>query len=317
MLTIGVDIGGTKVAAGVVDHDGQILDKVKYPTPADDPGGLAAVVARAVGELRERRSGKGEDVRAVGVGVAGFVDEDRATVQVAVNLGLRNEPLRERLEGLVGLPVVIENDANAAAWAEARFGAGRGSDHLVCITLGTGIGGGLVMDGRLHRGRFGVAAEVGHYRVVPHGRRCPCGNQGCWEQYASGRALVAEGRERARTDPRGAERMLKLAEGDAEGISGHVITQAALEGDAAALDCFRTVGEWAGAGMADLAAILDPECFVVGGGVSDAGAVLLEPIRDSFARHVPGRPNRRPAEIRLAELGGEAGIAGAGDLARH
>ncbi|WP_116244392.1 ROK family glucokinase [Nocardiopsis sp. FIRDI 009] len=315
MLTIGVDIGGTKVAAGVVDLDGKILDKVKYPTPADDPEALADVVARAVRELRDRSPE--EDCGAVGVGVAGFVDEDRATVQVAVNLGLRDHPLRDRVQERVGLPVVVENDANAAAWAEARFGAGRGSGHIVCVTLGTGIGGGLVLDGALYRGRFGVAAEVGHYRMVPFGRRCPCGNHGCWEQYASGRALVAEAQDRARTDPRKAERMLKLADGSVERLQGPIVAQAALEGDAAALECFAAVGEWAGLGLADLAAILDPECFVLGGGVSDAGAILLDPVRASFARHVSGRPNRRLAEVRLAELGGEAGIVGAGDLARH
>ncbi|WP_017614355.1 ROK family protein, partial [Nocardiopsis salina] len=165
MLTIGVDIGGTKIAAGVVDPNGQILDRVKHPTPSEDPRALAEVVARAVDELRERRE-EGE-IGAVGVGVAGFVDEDRATVQVAVNIGLRDHPLRDRVQERVGLPVVIENDANAAAWAEARFGAGRDSDHIVCVTLGTGIGGGLVLGGRLHRGRFGVAAEIGHYRMVP------------------------------------------------------------------------------------------------------------------------------------------------------
>ena len=315
MPTIGVDIGGTKVAAGVVDHDGQILDKVKYPTPANDPGQLADTVAKAVEELRGRIPDT--PIEAVGVGVAGFVDEDRSTVQVAVNLGLRDEPLKERVQQRVELPVVIENDANAAAWAESRFGAGRGSDHIVCVTLGTGIGGGLVLGGELHRGRFGVAAEVGHYRMVPHGRRCACGNHGCWEQYASGRALVAEGQDLARTDPVRAERMLQIAGGTVDGIGGECITQAALEGDAAALECFRIVGEWAGLGLADLAAILDPECFVLGGGVSDAGDILLDPVRASFARHVSGRPGRRLAEIRVAELGGAAGIVGAADLARH
>ncbi|MFI6579088.1 ROK family glucokinase [Nocardiopsis sp. NPDC050513] len=315
MLTIGVDIGGTKVAAGVVDPDGRILDKVRYPTPANASEELADVVARAVRELRDRRT-EGDCV-AVGVGMAGFVDEDRATVQVAVNLGLHDHPLRDLVQERVGLPVVVENDANAAAWAEARFGAGRGSDHIVCVTLGTGIGGGLVLDGRLYRGRFGVASEVGHYRMVPFGRRCPCGNHGCWEQYASGRALVAEAQDLARTHPRAAERMLKLADGDVERVQGPIVTQAALEGDAAALECFASVGEWAGMGLADLAAVLDPECFVIGGGVSDAGRILLDPVRASYARHVSGRPYRRLAEVRLAELGGEAGIVGAGDLARH
>ncbi|WP_028649649.1 ROK family glucokinase [Nocardiopsis sp. CNT312] len=312
MLTIGVDIGGTKVAAGAVDDEGRILDKVKYPTPSHDPEGLADVVAHAVHELRGRH-----ECGAVGVGVAGFVDEDRATVQVAVNLGLHGYPLRDSVQDRVGLPVVVENDANAAAWAEARFGAGRGNDHIVCVTLGTGIGGGVVLAGELYRGHFGAAAEVGHYRVVPYGRRCACGNHGCWEQYASGRALVAEAQDRARTDPQAAERMLKLAEGEIERVQGPVVTQAALEGDAAALECFAAVGEWVGLGLADLAAILDPACFVIGGGVSDAGSVLLDPVRSSFARHVSGRPYRRMARVRLAELGGEAGIVGAGDLARR
>ena len=314
MLTIGVDIGGTKVAAGVVDPRGQILDRVKYPSPSNDPQGLADVVARSVEELRGRQ--KQGTVRAVGVGVAGFVDEDRATVQVAVNLGLRNDPLKKRIQERVGLDVVIENDANAAAWAEARFGAGRGIGDIVCVTLGTGIGGGIILNGELHRGRYGVAAEIGHQRMVPHGRRCPCGNHGCWEQYASGRALVAEGQDLARTDPQSAARMLELADGVVEQVGGHVITQAAMEGDEGALACFRSIGEWAGLGLADLTTILDPACFVLGGGVSDAGAILLEPVRDSFARHVPGRPGRRLADIRLAELGSGAGIVGAGDLAR-
>lgn len=315
MLTIGVDIGGTKVAAGVVDPDGQILDKVKYPTPSGDPGQLAEVVAKAVEELRGRRPD--DTIEAVGVGVAGFVDEDRATVQVAVNLGLRDEPLKERVRRRIELPVVIENDANAAAWAEARFGAGRGSDHIVCVTLGTGIGGGLVLGGRLHRGRYGVAAEVGHYRVVQHGRRCACGDQGCWEQYASGTALVAEGRDLARTDPVRAARMLELAGGDADRVDGECMTRAALEGDTGALGCFERVGEWVGIGLADLAAILDPECFVLGGGVSDTGDIILGPVREAFERNLSGRPNRRPAQVRLAELGGEAGIVGAADLARR
>lgn len=314
MLTIGVDIGGTKVAAGVVDDRGQILDQVRYSSPANNAEGLADVVARAVRELRDRRP---EPVQAVGVGVAGFVHQDRATVLVAVNLGLRDDPLKVRIQDRIGLPVVVENDANAAAWAEARFGAGCDSGDLVCITLGTGIGGGLVLGGELYRGRFGVAAEIGHYRMVPDGRRCACGNHGCWEQYASGRALVAEGQDLARTDPVAAERMLTLADGRVENVEGQAITKAALEGDWAALECFRTVGGWVGLGLADLAAILDPECFILGGGVSDAGATLLDPVRASFARNVSGRPGRRLAEVRTAELGGDAGIVGAGDLARH
>ncbi|MFC3998728.1 ROK family glucokinase [Nocardiopsis sediminis] len=312
-LTIGVDIGGTKVAAGVVDPDGLIRDEVTHPTPGGDAEALADVVGRAVAELRERRP---EDaIAAVGVGTAGFVDEERSRIVLGANLGLADEPFKDRLRRRVDLPIVVENDANAAAWAEVRFGAGRGSRHVVCVTLGTGVGGGIVMDGELKRGRYGVAAEVGHYRVVPYGRRCGCGNHGCWEQYASGRALVAEAQDLAKNDPARAARLLKPAGGDTARITGPDITRAALEGDDGALECFRTVAGWVGLGLADLAAILDPECFVIGGGVSDAGDILLEPVRESFARHVTGRATRRLADIRIAELGSKAGIVGAADLA--
>ncbi|MFC4561529.1 ROK family glucokinase [Nocardiopsis mangrovi] len=312
-LTIGVDIGGTKVAAGVVDPGGRILDEVTHPTPGGDGEALADVVGRAVAELRERRP-EGE-IAAVGVGTAGFVDEERSRIVLGANLGLADEPFKDRLRRRVDLPIVVENDANAAAWAEVRFGAGRGSRHVVCVTLGTGVGGGIVMDGELKRGRYGVAAEVGHYRVVPYGRRCGCGNHGCWEQYASGRALVAEAQDLAKNDPARAARILKPAGGDIARITGPGITRAALEGDDGALECFRTVGGWVGLGLADLAAILDPECFVIGGGVSDTGDLLLEPVRRSFARHVTGRATRRLADIRIAELGSKAGIVGAADLA--
>src|SRR5258708_19104875 len=202
------------------------------------------------------------------------------------------------------------------AWGEARFGAGRGEDFLVCITLGTGIGGGIIADGRLFRGRFGIGAEFGHVRVVPEGRRCGCGNRGCWEQYASGNALVHEARDLARVAPAMAARLLELGNGTPEGISGPAITQAATEGGMAALECFRTVANWTGQGLADLAAILDPAAFIIGGGLSDAGDLLLGPIREAFANALTGRGHRVTADIRIADLGSSSGIVGAADLAR-
>jgi glucokinase len=311
-LTIGVDVGGTKVAAGVVDEHGQILEKVRRPTPSTNPQETAEVIAEVVGLLKD----KYEDVVAVGLGAAGFVDSTRSTVLFAPNLAWRDEPIKEKVESRVGLPVVVENDANAMAWGEARFGAGRGEDFLVCITLGTGIGGGIIVDGRLFRGRFGIGAEFGHVRVVPEGRRCGCGNRGCWEQYASGNALVHEARDLARVAPAMAARLLELGNGTPEGISGPEITQAAREGDMAALECFRTVANWTGQGLADLAAILDPAAFIIGGGLSDAGDLLLGPIQETFANALTGRGHRVTADIRIAELGSSAGIVGAADLAR-
>ncbi|MGB8652728.1 MAG: ROK family protein, partial [Mycobacteriales bacterium] len=183
-LAIGVDVGGTKVAAGVVADDGTVLATTRRPTPSYSPDDVEHTIADVVTELR-----RDHDVEAVGLGAAGFIDVDRSTVLFAPNLAWRDEPLRDEVAKLIGLPVVVENDANAMAWGEYRFGAGRGHDHLVCVTVGTGIGGGIVLDGRLYRGRFGIGAEFGHVQVVPGGRRCGCGQRGCWEQYCSGRAL--------------------------------------------------------------------------------------------------------------------------------
>jgi glucokinase len=212
--------------------------------------------------------------------------------------------------------VVVENDANAAAWAEAKLGAARGLDQVLLITVGTGIGAGFVLDGHLYRGRFGSAGEPGHYRVVPDGRLCGCGNRGCWEQYASGSALVAEARDYARRTPEAAARLLQLAGGTPDGIDGPTVTQAAREGDIGAERCFEIVGAWLGAGLADLSAILDPGCFVIGGGVSEAGDLLLGPAREAYEHMLTGRTYREFADVRLAELGPDAGLIGAAHLAR-
>ena len=310
-LTLGVDIGGTKVAAGVVDEQGRILARTRQPTPGASPDQVEDVVAACVQELQREH-----EVEAVGIGAAGFIDVTRSRILVAPNLAWRDEPLREAVEQRVGLPCVVENDANAAAWGEHRFGAGRGADDLVMITVGTGIGGGLVLGGRLYRGRHGIGAEYGHLQMVEGGRRCGCGQRGCWEQYCSGRALLRDAREIADVRPAYGRRLLELGAGQPEGIEAVEVTQAAREGDPAALECFRTIGTWLGQGMADLAAVLDPGAFVVGGGVADAGELLLAPAREAFAARLTGTGSRPLAEVRLAELGNDAGLVGAADLAR-
>jgi glucokinase len=212
---------------------------------------------------------------------------------------------------------VVENDANAAAWAEARFGAGRGQQYLVVLTVGTGLGGGLVIGGELYRGRLGIAAEFGHVTVEPGGRRCGCGGRGCWERYASGRALILEAQELATVSPAIAGRLLELAGGHAEAITGLDVTRAAQDGDEAALEAFRVIGTWLGQGMAALAAVLDPGMFVLGGGVSAAGELLREPAERSLQERITARAYREVPGVRLAELGPEAGIVGAADLARR
>ena len=311
-LAIGVDVGGTKIAAGVVDEKGSIVEMVKRPTPAANAAKTVELISAAVKELLSRY-----EIDAVGIGAAGFVEESGSKIVFAPNLAWRNELVARQVEDRTGRPVVVENDANAAAWAEATLGAGRGHDHVVMITIGTGIGAGLILNGELYRGRWGMAGEPGHYRVVPDGRLCGCGNRGCWEQYASGSALVAEARDFARRSPGAAIRLLQLAGGTPEGITGPEVTTAAREGDAGALRCFEIIGRWLGEGLADLAAILDPSCFVLGGGVSDAGDLLLDRTREAFDKGLTGRQYREHAAIVLAELGPEAGLIGAAGLARR
>lgn len=310
-LAIGVDIGGSKAAAGVVDGDGRVLELIRRPTPRMDAPRTEDVIAELVRELMGRY-----DVVAVGVGAAGWVAADRATVLFSPHLAWRDEPLRQALRTRLGIPVWIENDANAAGWAEHRFGAARGVSVVLCITLGTGIGGGLVLDGQLFRGAFGVAGEWGHMRVVPGGRRCACGNRGCWEQYASGRALAHDARELAESSPFAARRLIELA-GRAAALEGTHVTAAAQEGDPAALELVADAGGWLGQGIADLAAILDPAMVVVGGGVSEVGDLLLDPARQRYSAVLSGRGFRPELVIRAAELGAAAGLVGAADLARR
>jgi glucokinase len=311
-LTIGVDVGGTKVLAGVVDEDGVILSKSRRPTPSTSPTETADAIAAAVSEFRDEY-----EIEAVGIGAAGWIDETRSRVLFAPNLAWREEPLRDIVEARIGLPVVVENDANAAAWAEYRFGAGRGQDHLILITVGTGIGCGIIFDGHLYRGRWGVGGEPGHVRVVPEGRRCGCGNRGCWEQYCSGRALEREAREIVNSSAAAGAGLLDRAGGDPQQITGPLVTTAALDGDPVALECFTIVGGWLGQGIADLAATLDPGCFVIGGGVSEAGELLLAPARAAYEGALTGRGHRPFAEILVAELSELAGLVGSADLARY
>ena len=309
-LTIGVDIGGTKIAAGVVDERGTILERVKLATPKDSAQ-VAATIAEAVGTVREHH-----EVEAVGLGAAGFVSADRATVLFAANMSWRNEPLRARIEGLIDLPVVVENDANVAAWGEARFGAGNGRDNVVMLTIGTGVGGGVIIDGRLLRGHFGIGAELGHYRVIPDGLPCGCGQYGCLEQYASGSALTRYVKQAAAREPERAKTLLGLGDGTPDGIVGSHITAAARDGDPIALEGFAEVATWIGQAMADMTAILDPGVFILGGGVSEAGEILAAPAREAYLAKVPATGQRPLAEVVIATLGPDAGIIGAADLAR-
>ena len=225
--------------------------------------------------------------------------------------------LDKELNELIGLPVVIENDANAAAWGEAKFGAGKNQDHVMLLTIGTGIGGGLVINGNLHRGAFGVAAEFGHVRVVPEGHLCGCGARGCFEQYASGNALLRHAREAIAASPELARNLLSRGDGSVNGLTGAAITDAARDGDPVALAAFNTTAQWLGAGIATLSVVLDPRFVIIGGGVIDAGDILLKPTREAVARYMPFAGKHPYPEIIPAALGNKAGLIGVSDLARR
>lgn len=311
-LAVGIDIGGTKVLGGIVDVDGTILDTRRMETPGSDVAAVESTIAAVVDALVDSR-----EIVALGIGAAGWMDREGSSVMFSPHLAWRNEPLRDSLQGRLGRPVLVENDANAAAWAESRFGAGRGETRMICLTLGTGIGGGIVVDGHIERGRFGAAGEFGHMVIVPDGHRCECGNRGCLEQYASGNALGREARELARASSPMMQEILRRVDGDVDAIRGYVVADAALEGDPGASNLFAEVGGWLGLGLANLAAAFDPGRFVIGGGVSATGDLLLEPVRQSFSRNLTGRGYRPEATVVRAELGPEAGLIGAADLARH
>jgi len=310
MHAIGIDIGGTKIAGALVDSEGNILKESRVPTPAKDIDALVAAVVGLIEELSQ-----GHKVLGAGVAAAGFVDAAQANVIYATNLTGRNEPLKAKLEALTDIPVIIENDANAAAWAEYRYGAGRGYKHMTMLTIGTGVGGAIITNSRMLRGGFGVAAELGHMRIVPNGRDCACGAKGCFEQYASGTALLRAARELAESnDPAGA-RLRELRETVAE-LTGTQVYQAITEHDPGALRVLTELGTWIGETVASISAILDPEVVVIGGGVSAAGDLLLEPIRKAFLANMPAQGFRPELEIKTAEFVNDAGVVGAADLVR-
>ena len=315
-LAIGIDIGGTKVAGGVVDETGAITHRTRRDTPhrSTSPSVVENTIVESVEELLGQVDPA--DVVAVGIGAAGFVAEDRATVVFAPHLSWRNEPLRDALAQRIDLPISVDNDANAAAWAEACFGAARGESHVVVITLGTGIGGALIIDGHVQRGRHGIAGEFGHMQIMPGGIRCECGNRGCWEQYASGNALVREARAMIEAGSPVVADLLSRLGGEPTALTGPFITEAAREGDPTARELLPDIGEWLGTGLANLASAFDPGLFVIGGGVSAADEMLIGPAREAFRRQLPGRGYRPEARIVRAVLGSDAGLIGAAELAR-
>ncbi len=310
-LFIGVDIGGTKVLATAVSSSGRVLRTALRTTPGRRVE--ARLVEDALTEAVEEIAGT-RRVRAIGIAAAGFVDAQGERVRFAPHLPWRDEGVRARLSERWSAPVVLDNDANCAARAELAYGAvGAAGDALV-VTMGTGIGGALVLDGTVHRGYNGMAGEFGHMQVVPDGRSCECGGSGCWEQYSSGNALARFTRERLGREP---SLLDNTAGGDPDRVTGPMVTEAAVAGDPLALSAFASVGEWLGVGLANLVAAFDPEIVVVGGGLSGAGDLLLDPARAAMRGSLVGAAHRTVPPVVRAALGPEAGAIGAADLARQ
>lgn len=291
--SIGVDVGGTKVAAARLDESGRVVRRARAETESTSYSALVAGIVAAVSQLEPGAT----DV--VGLAIAGNVAADGSRVLFSPHLPLADEPLAADLHRELGLRVLVDNDANAAAWAEHAIGAGKGCEDMLFVALGTGIGAGLVLADELYRGHHGFAGEAGHLTVVVDGKACPCGGRGCWEQYASGTALVSHYRDRG-GDP---------------AVEGPEITTRAASGDATAAAAVTEVGEWLGRGLASLVAVLDPEVIVVGGGVSEAGDLLLAPARALLAQSVTGADRRPLPGVVAASLGNEAGVVGAAMLA--
>lgn len=318
MLTIGVDVGGTSVRAGVVDAEGAVLDTAQAATPGKDSA-LESAIVGVIDQLAARHP-----VRAVGLALAGFITPDRRVVRFAPHLPWRGAPVADRLAERLAdhgtLPVVIEHDANAAALAERRFGAASGSGararSIVFIALGTGIGAALLIDGRLYRGAHGVAPELGHLRVVPDGRACPCGKRGCWERYCSGTALVTTLVELLAAEPSASPMLARMAAVEARGITGRQVATAARDGDPLGRRAMAELARWLGEGLALVADVYDPELVVIGGGVSGSAPLFLDDAREHYARVVTGGHHRPLARIRTAQLADEGGVIGAAELAR-
>jgi glucokinase len=303
---VGLDVGGTKAAGLLVAEDGRVMARHVAETPAEDVEATMATLFDVIETLR-----KENDPVAVGIGGAGMVDFEAGVMRFAPNLAWRELPLRDMVSEQTGLPCVLDNDANAACWGEYRFGAGRGRRHMLLVTVGTGIGGGIVADGALFRGAHGFAAEVGHVVVEPDGPLCGCGNRGCFEQVASGRALDRLGRAAASEHPDGV--IARLAGSD--DVTGRHVTDAAGRGDPIARQIIEEVGIRLGVGIAGLVNVLDPEVVVVGGGVADIGPPLLDPARAAFRDAVLAPDHRPEVPILPAALGNDAGAIGAAALA--
>jgi glucokinase len=306
---IGVDLGGTKMLLGVLDPESKVLWESREASTGQTEDELVELLVREIGEARAAREG----AAAVGLGIPATIDHDRGIAVSAVNLPIADLPVRDLIGERTGLPAFVDNDATVAALAEHLYGAARGAENAVMLTIGTGIGGGLILGGEVYRGSTGAGAELGHTVIEADGPRCQgnCPGRGCVETLASGTALGREGRAAAEREPDSALGAM-LAAG--EEIDGKAVTEAALAGDPTARAVFELIGSRLGVALASFANIFEPEVFVIGGGVIAAGDLLLEPARRELAERALPPMKRIP--VVAAELGSDAGMIGAAAMAR-
>ncbi|MFY8230724.1 MAG: ROK family protein [Candidatus Nanopelagicus sp.] len=311
-LTIGIDIGGTKVLGGVVDSNGKIIDSARRPTPANGGQELVATIIDLIKEFQVKHQ-----IAGIGISVAALISKDAGTIVGAPNIAnLSKLNFVAELKKVFNLPVIAENDANAAMWAEYKFGNAQGLNPVIFFIIGTGMGGGLVVDGKLFRGANGIGAEFGHMIVQPNGLQCGCGAFGCIEQYASGSALMRYAKEGIAADPSQGKELLSLCDGDLAQLTGTVLTQAAKNGNQLAISAFNKQADWLGSACASYTLLLDPQAIVVGGGVVEAGELFLTPVRSAMEKYMPFAGTHLLPKIIAAKHGNDAGLIGAADLVR-
>ena len=314
MLYIGIDVGGTTAKAGVVDEAGQILYKSSCKTGIErDFEDIAADMAELCRHIVRESGHEMAEVAAVGVGIPGEQSPKTGLVAFCNNLGWVDVPLMQRLRDALGLPVYVDNDANVAALAESAFGASRDVKSSILITLGTGVGGGIVRDQRIHTGAHGVGGEIGHMVVVVDGEPCNCGHRGCWEKYASATAIIRMGRALMEEKPDCA--LARQMGGDAANLNAKAVLDLAKAGDADCMGIFETYVKYLCVGLANLINIYDPDMIVLGGGVAYAGDFLLDAVRAALGDYVYC-PALSWARVELARMGNDAGIIGAAMLGR-
>lgn len=309
-VVIGIDVGGTATKGALVRPSGELVERIELATEEQAATKSILAVAEA---LVERAAARGWVPRAVGIGAAGFIDHPSGSVTFSPNLVYDDRHVGTAVGLRLGLPATVDNDANAAVWGEVAFGAARGATNVALLTLGTGLGSGFVVDGRILRGQTGAASELGHMVIDPAGPPCPCGLRGCLEQYASGSAIARMARAAAADDPD--TLMISLA-GSVDRIEGFHVAAAASQHDEAASRVLRAAGRSLALGLSNVVNLFDPEIIVLGGSVVEAGEPYLGVARDELARMTTAQ-RRRPVRVDLAALGNDAGIVGAAALALH